>query len=176
MKAPLARSLGGVADAVGHCVLVFAFAPTLAALPAWLYFEAHNPLNLQEPVVLTFVPVRGAILLLDAFAAGVSEGVLAGAIHGILVSAWASWRGRVSTRRQRIGLGAIGGALAACLMIFAQVSVGVVDLGQLASHGGVVAFEIVSGMLCGLVATPTALRLLNAALGIEGAQVPAHGE
>src|SRR5690606_22166745 len=49
------------ADAVGHCVLVFAFLPTLAALPSWLAFEARNPLNASDPLVLVFLPVRGAI-------------------------------------------------------------------------------------------------------------------
>ena len=100
----------GIADAVGHCVLVFAFLPALASLPAWLYFEAGNPLNREDAVALTFVPVRGAILLLHAFRAGVVPGVLAGLVDGVLVCAWVGRRGNPA-KRCRDGLPLHGGKL-----------------------------------------------------------------
>ncbi len=139
-------------------MLVFAFLPTLAALPAWLTFELRNPLNLSDPVVLVFLPVRGAILLLHAFRAGVVPGVLAGVVDGLLVQAWARRRDEVAITGPRIGLAALGGALAALSVV--------VGLGLFAARGGVpsfalatVAFEIASGVVCGMVAAPGAVRL-----------------
>ena len=59
-------------------MLVFAFLPTLAALPRWVAFEATSTLNLHDPVVLAFLPVRGALLLLSALEEGLVPGILAG--------------------------------------------------------------------------------------------------
>ncbi|HJQ83705.1 MAG TPA: hypothetical protein VKA21_06510 [Candidatus Binatia bacterium] len=160
MPSTIPRWWGAVADAVGHCVLIFAFAPTLAALPGWLYLEAHNPLNLDEPLVLMFAPMRGVIALLDAFAAGVLPGVLAGAIDGILVVTWFSWGGDVSTRRRQVFMGAIWGALAAGLMLPVATSVTFLRGASVTLPAATVAFEITSGIVCGMVATPTAIRLL----------------
>ena len=69
-----------IADAVGHCVLVFAFVPALFSVPGWIWFEATNPLNRQDPIVFAFVLVRGGIGVLEAFSTVVLPGVLAGAI------------------------------------------------------------------------------------------------
>ena len=139
--------------------MVFAFVPTLAALPQWLYFEAHNRLNLEEPVVLVFVPVRGVILLLNSFSRGLVQGVIAGVIDGFLMSVWLFRRGRVSSRIQRTTCGAICGALAALLMVLMGVAVGIFDPRQLTARPGAVAFEMVSGIVCGMIAAPTAFRL-----------------
>src|SRR2546429_1296091 len=105
-----------VADAVGHCVLVFVFAPLLAAVPGWLRFEARNPLNFSDPMVTLFIPARGMRALLAAFEAGVDAGVLSGLMSGLLVCAWVWSRGPIATSPQRMLLGALGGAAASILM------------------------------------------------------------
>jgi hypothetical protein len=154
---PLA--VGRVADAVGHCVLIFAFLPAIAALPAWLSFELRNPLNASDPVVLTFLPVRGAILLLHAFRAGVLQGVLAGMLYGLFVCAWARRWGEVTPAGRRWAYGALGGALAAAVVVGGFLALGAVR-GPIASVAlASVAFEIGSGAVCGLVAARRALRL-----------------
>ena len=144
---------------MGHCVLVFAFVPTLASLPAWLWFEVRNPLNASDPVVLTFLPVRGAILLLHAFRAGVANGVLAGCVDGLLVSAWVRRRGVAPSLARRLGLGALGGALAAAVVVGVTLARATAR-GSLASTPlAAVAFELGAGVVCGLIAAPTAFRL-----------------
>jgi hypothetical protein len=153
-------SWGAVADAVGHCLLVFAFAPVLVALPRWLYFEATNPLNLEDPIVLAFLPARAGVLMLNTFLAGAVQGVVAGIVAGALVSAWAGARGRPSTRAQEILLGAACGTVAACLMVGAVLALEVSEGRPVPSHVGPIAFEIATGAVCGVLAVPTALRLL----------------
>ncbi len=151
-------------------MLVFAFAPTLVAVPRWLYFEATNPLNLRDPVVLAFVPVRGFVLLLNTFSAGVVAGVIGGVIDGVLVCAWLWWCERASTVRRRMVLGATCGGVAAVAMVLVGFLSGIFEVGQLTSRPGAVAFEIVSGTVCGMIAAPTAMRLWNKAVGAGGAQ------
>jgi hypothetical protein len=146
------------ADAIGHCALIFAFVPTLAALPRWLSFEVTNRLNLDDPVVLAFLPVRGVVLLLNEFRDGVVPGLLAGLIDGVLLCAWVAWRDDQGPRARRLVVGALGGVVAAGVMV----------LGTLAAAGDrsqpvpvvAVLFEMVSGMVCGAIAAPTAIRLL----------------
>lgn len=152
------RSWGAVADVVGHCVLVFAFVPPLAELPRWLAFEASNPLNGQDPIVLAFLPMRGLILLLGAFSAGLTQGMLGGVFAGLLLSVLLSRQGGTATLGRRLGLGALGGALAASLAVGTLLAPRLADL---AAHAGQVGFEIVLGMVCGVLAAPTASRLLS---------------
>ena len=71
---------GAIADVVGHCVVVFAFVPTLAVLPGWLHAEATNALNWHDPIVLAFLPVRGMVALWSAFGAGLVPGIIGGLI------------------------------------------------------------------------------------------------
>lgn len=154
-------SRAGVADAIGHCLLVFAFLPTLAAIPSWLYFEGNNALNWTDPVVLIFLPVRGMLRALAAFSQGAVPGSLAGAIFGALVSLWIAWLGNPVSRGSRLALGSVGGAISAgfvsllLLMFFAAGD---------PSHATAAGFEIASGVLCGAMATPTAIGLLEPAL------------
>jgi hypothetical protein len=155
------QSPGAVADAIGHCLLVFTFLPALAAIPRWLVFESSNPLNVREPLILSFLLVRGVAAVLDAFYDGIVAGVLAGLIDGVLVCAWLRSRAGVCTPRQLYLVGAIGGVVAACLMV-----VVVAGAQALAGHervwgAGAIVFEIVSGLVCGTIAIPTAARLLR---------------
>jgi hypothetical protein len=154
------RSWGDVADVVGHCVLVFAFVPALAALPQWLAFEAINPFNRQDAIALAFVPARGLIALLDAFADDVGQRVLAGALAGVLLAALSS---RTSRPRQRVLLGALCGALAAGLAALALV----VSRASDASLRGPVLFAIASGAVCGVIAAPTVHRFLGVRVGAD---------
>lgn len=156
-----ARGLGRSADAIGHCVLVFAFLPTLAALPPWMWFEVQNPLNASDPVVLAFLPVRGAILLLHAFRAGVVPGVLAGLVTGVLVCAFVRATAPEATARRGTLtlLGALGGGLAALTVVAAMLGFRVVQGGTATLAIATAAFELASGLVCGLVAAPTAVRL-----------------
>jgi hypothetical protein len=156
-KGPL---LGALADAVGHCVLVFAFLPALSALPGWLAFEATSRTNLEDGVVLAFLPVRGAVLLLHAFRAGVVTSVAAGIAAGLALTAWTWWRGAVASWGGRLGIGAIAGALAAGIGI-------AVGLAIVAARGTVpdvplrvIAFELGTGIVCGMIAAPRAIQLL----------------
>jgi hypothetical protein len=155
-------------------VLVFVFAPTLMELSRWLYFELTNPLNLRDPIVLGFLLVRGVDVLLGAFAEGVAFGVLAGALDGLLVSAWVLSSGRVSTRGRRLLLGALSGGLAAGVVVLAVVSRQLLTAGQVTSRGVAIAFELVSGVVCGTLAAPTAVRLLGTSTGRQepGADAP----
>jgi hypothetical protein len=160
---PGAYSPGAVADSIGHCVLVFAFVPALAVIPGWLFFESTNPLNVREPLVLSFLLVRGVDTVLNAFYAGIVAGVLTGFIYGVLVCAWL-WSGaRVSTQRQLYLSGAIGGALAACLMVVVVATVQAFAGQERIWGAGAIAFEVVSGLVCGTIAVPTAARLLRGA-------------
>jgi hypothetical protein len=159
--ASVRRSWAVFADAFGHCVFIFAFLPTLAALPRWLAFEARNALNLQDPVVLTFLPVRGAVLLLNTFAEGVMPGVIEGAIAGVLVCAWvAGWRA-LPARPRQWALGAAIGLVAAALVVAGTLAFALVA-GR-AAHVPVstVAFELAAGAVCGALAFPGAARLVR---------------
>lgn len=153
------RSWAACADAIGHCALIFAFVPPLAALPRWIAFEATNRLNLEDPLVAVFLPVRGAILLLNEFREGVVPGVVAGVLDGILLCAWVAWRDADMPIRRQLLVGAQSGLLAAGVMV----------AGTLLSSGGrsvptvAVLFELVSAVICGMIAAPAAIRLLTAA-------------
>ncbi len=149
------------ADAVGHCVLVFAFLPPLAAVPRWLAFEATNALDVRDPLVLLFLPVRGVILLLNAFRDGVVPGIFAGVLNGLALGAWATWRGADATRARRLALGAVAGCAAAGVMVVVTLMV-IGDRSQPLPLGAIL-FEIGSGVVCGAIAAPRACDLLNAA-------------
>jgi hypothetical protein len=154
------RSRGwALADVVGHCVLVFAFLPTLAVLPAWLAFEMRNPLNVDDPVVTTFLPVRGAILLLRAFREGVVTGVLIGLVAGLLLWSWWRWRGDPGAPLSRLALGGVLGVVAAALVTATSILVARVQGRTAEVTLATLAFEIGAGLVCGVVAAPTALRL-----------------
>lgn len=150
-----------VADAIGHCVLVFAFVPTLVALPEWLWVEVTNPLNLHDPVVLAFALVRGCNILLDSFAAGVVPGLVAGVVDGILVSAWVLTQDRVSTTPRRLALGAVAGAVAGAAAVLVVIAREALRTGHLAVPTVLILFGIASGVVCGVLAAPTAVRLLT---------------
>ena len=146
---------GAIADVVGHCVVVFAFVPTLAVLPGWLVSEAANPLNRHEPIVLAFLPVRGLVALWSAFDAGLVPGIIGGLIDGILLSTWLL---RAQPRRTFVA-GAICGALAGGGVVLASVALGTFQRGFSLPRAVPVAFELASGLVCGMLAVPTAVRL-----------------
>jgi len=139
-------------------MLVFAYAPALVAIPSWLWFELHNPANLHVPAILAFAPIRGFLLLLDAFQLGAAAGASAGCLHGLFLSAWRWTHDGISTRRHRLALGALGGAIAASLVMSARV-VWAMFQGA-APPVQEIASGIVIGLVCGLLSTSTALRLL----------------
>jgi hypothetical protein len=153
------RSWAAYADAVGHCMVVFAFVPALAALPRWLSFEATNRLNLEDPLVLVFLPVRGVILLLNEFRDGAVPGVLAGVLDGLLLCAWVAWRPEALPLARRAVVGAISGLVAAGLMVAGTLAAA--DRSQPVPMVAIL-FEIASGAVCGTIAAPTAIRLLTA--------------
>lgn len=153
------RSWGAVADVVGHCVIVFAFVPPLAAVARWLYAEAHNPLNLHDAIVLAFLPARGLLAFLDAFSARIERGVLAGAVAGVLLSAL--FARRIETARQRLALGALSGLLGGCAALVALAAPRFLHGAHAAPPGDQVGFELVAGMLCGMIATPSAYRFIT---------------
>jgi len=146
---------GAIADVVGHCVVVFAFVPTLAALPGWVYAEMANPLNWHDPIVLAFLPVRGMVALWSAFDAGLVPGIVGGLIDGILLGAWLL---RAPPRRPFVA-GAICGTLAGCGVVLASLAFGTFQRGFSLPRAVPVAFELASGVVCGMLAVPTAVRL-----------------
>jgi hypothetical protein len=152
-------SWGAVADAIGCCVLAFAFLPPLASLVGWLSFEATNPLNLRDRVVLEFLPIRGLIALLAAFLAGVVPGVVSGVFDGVLVTTWWTWRG-VPTHGHVLLLGAVSGALAAELMTLAVLAFEASTTSAALPPMSTLVFELASGVVCGIVSAPRAVRLL----------------
>ena len=168
------RGARPVAEAVAHCVMIFAFLPALIVLPDWLYFEVTNPLNFREPIVLAFVPVRGLDVLLDSFISGIVPGLVAGTIDGLLVSAWVRSRGRVATLLQRIVVGATCGALAGCAAVLVVILRELWKGKELTSTGVAIAFGIASGALCGTVAAPRAIAFLTAPARARRAS-PGHG-
>lgn len=161
-------SLGAVADAVGHSVLVFAFLPALAPVPRWLAFEVQNPLNRTDPVVLTFLPVRGAVLLLNVFWQGLEPGLVAGILNGVLLAALATRALRPATRTRALLLGAATGLAASAAMTALFVAVGLTSATQLTRPTTL--FELATGLVCGALAAPTALRWLAASTGLSPAE------
>ena len=137
-------------------MLVFAFVPPLAALLPWIYFEAHNALNLQDGIVLAFLPARGLLTLLDAFSAGIAQRLLAGLLTGIVLSALLPTPGRHATSR-RVALGLLGGVLGSGLAMLALS----LRADHLASHDGLIALDLLWGAICGVLAASTAYRLLT---------------
>jgi hypothetical protein len=153
-------SWASFADAVGHCLLIFAFVPLLASLPDWIAFEATNPLNVRDPVVLAFVLARGFDRLLDAFGARALVGVTAGVAYGLFLCLLMRRGGPPPTPRARLALGTIGGVIAASIgIVVAHVVRSLLQHEPDTQRHGA-AFEIAAGLVCGLVATPGALRLL----------------
>lgn len=147
-------SWGAIADAVGHCMLVFAFLPPVAVIPGWVVGEARNAFNLQDPVVLAFLPARGTLALLDAFRDGIAGRLIAGVLAGLLLTGLASRRG-VGTAGRRLALGALCGGLAGAATMAVLAATGPAP----ASFG----VAVVGAIVCGAVATPGAVRLLCAA-------------
>jgi hypothetical protein len=152
-------SLGAIADAVGHSVLVFAFLPALAPVPRWLAFELANPLNRTDPVVLAYLPVRGAVLLLNVFWEGLPPGLVAGVLNGVAF-ALAARAQRPTTRARAVAVGAMTGLAAAAAMTALFVATGLSSAAQLGQPATL--FELTAGLVCGAVAAPTATRLLGA--------------
>ena len=159
-------SFGAVADAVGQSVLVFAFLPAVAPVPRWLAFELANPLNRADPVVLTYLPVRGAVLLLNVFWQGLVPGLAAGLLNGILFTALATRSARPATRTNALLLGATTGVSAAVFMTTIFVAIGLASPTELTRPTTL--FELASGLVCGAVAAPQAMRWLRAT-------APTHG-
>lgn len=158
LSAAVRRSCGTVADAVGQCVVVFAFLPPLTGLLRFFAIEADNSLNLQDPIVLAFVPVRALFVLLDSFAVGLLPRCMTGVLHGAFVSAWLLAYGGAITRRQSLVVGASSGALAAAVILAAEA------LGSFAAEpmgSRTVVVQILFGIGCGIVATVGTVRRLQ---------------
>jgi hypothetical protein len=120
-------------------------------------------LNASDLVVLAFVPVRGAILLLHAFRAGVVPGVLAGLVDGFLLCAFVRRYGVASPPGRRWVAAALGGALAAAAAVLGVLAFGAAfGTGAAGIAPATLAFEIGSGVVCGVVAAPRAMRLAAA--------------
>jgi hypothetical protein len=150
----IGQSLGAFVDTVGHCVVVFAFARALVALPAWLSAEARNDLALHEPLVLLFMPVRALVALLDGFRAGIVPGAMAGAFDGLLFSI--ALCAGVVPRRHRRGLGAVCGVVAGAAMLLAVFAMGALRDRPAALGPLGVVFELGFGAACGMLAAPAA--------------------
>ncbi len=152
---------GQVADVIGHGVLVFAFVPVVAALPRWAYLEWTNPLDWSDPIVLAFLPVRAAILLVNAFADGCTNGVVGGLFYGVLLCAWLARR-PAPAGAGRFGVGAVCGFAGAALMVLATFAWAAARGHAPSVPWGPVAFELGSGVTCGVLAVAGALRLARA--------------
>ena len=152
-------SFGAVADAVGHSLLVFVFLPALAPVPRWLAFEMQNPLNRSDPVVLTFLPVRGAVLLLNVFWQGLEPGVAAGLLNGMLLAVIASRTFDPTSRTRALALGATTGLVASAAMTALFVATGLTNSAQLTAP--TMLLELATGLACGTLTAPTALHLLH---------------
>jgi len=162
---PRPSSAWAVADAVGHCVLVFAFVPALAAVPGWLLREGSLAPNLHDPLVLAFLPVRGAVALLNAFFVGAAQGVIAGVCAGLVLAAWRGARGATASTAEAALRGAAAGAVGAAVMVAVVLAWQAARVGALAPPPAAVAFELGAGILCGVLAAPGASGLLAAADG-----------
>ena len=154
-------------------MLVFAYVPALASMPTWLWFELHNPANLREPVILAFLPIRGFLALLDGFYAGAIPGILAGCVQGLLLSAWCWMRGSISPWRRSLALGALAGLVAASVVTFITRIGPDLVRGAASPRDLPIPFEVASGLVCGLLAAPMAVRLLLPAAPGETADLPA---
>jgi hypothetical protein len=160
-RASRSPSRGAIADAVGCSVLAFLFVPALAGLPGWIGYELANPLNFADPTVTLFLPVRGFRALLNAFDQGRNAGLLAGLLNGAIVCGGVWWRGVPAQLPQRLLLGGAAGATASLLMIATLLTINAVRAGELVIPFLPVAFEVASGLVCGVVAVTTMLRLLG---------------
>jgi hypothetical protein len=152
---------GTVADVIGDCVLIFAFAPALTAIPGWLLSEAVNRDLLQDPFVLAFLLVRAVRAVLRAFYDGIVAGVLSGLIDGVLVCAWLRGRRRAPTGRGLYVTGAILGGVAACLMVVVVATVQALAAQPRVWGAPAVAFDVGAGLVCGTLAIATAARRLR---------------
>ena len=161
-----------IADGVGHSVLVYVFVPTLAALPGWLRYEIANPLNFNDTMVTLFIPARGLRALLNAFQDGMNAGLLAGLLNGALLCTWVWSRGAPSDLRQRLLLGAGAGAAASFLMAATMLTINAVRAGELVIPFVPVAFEVCSGVVCGVIAVSTVIRLLTPPDTVPLAEAP----
>jgi hypothetical protein len=148
------RSLGALADTVGHCVLVFAFVPALIALPEWLYAEATRAPYLRCALVVGFLPVRAMVALLDAFRAGIVPGAAAGVLDGVLLSLWFRTAGSATRPRALLVGGLCGGSAAGVVVLAAAIA----GRGLAALNPAAVAFALAVGVACGMIAAPAAAR------------------
>jgi hypothetical protein len=158
---------GAFLDAVGHCLLVFAFLPTLGVIPGWLFGEAYNPFIARDPIVMAFLPARGALALLHGFRDGIAARLAEGVLAGLPIAVLASRRGP-ATPAGRICFRAVCGALgayAAGLVLAASRHTPDPDR---------IARELAGAIVCGIVAAPGAVRLVHAAP--EGRAMPAAGQ
>lgn len=162
--APTRLAWGRVADAIGHCLLVFVFVPLVATLPGWLSFEATNALNLQDPIVLVFAPVRGIVRVLNALLAGLPSGLVGGIAAGALLTL-VTWRAPAGSSSHPVLAGAGCGAAAGIVVIAWALVPAVGGAGEIAARLGAVAFELGSGVVCGMIAAPTAVRWLTEPAG-----------
>ncbi len=156
------RSFGRAADAIGHCVLVFAFVPILVVLPNWLARQLEDPVA-RDPIAVLFVPVRAVITLLEAFAAGVGPRVVTGIIAGVLLWSWLAFGARVPRALPALVAGIVCGTAAASLLMLAAFA-----RAQLAGEPVTLASwpvlqHLGTGAVCGAIAGPTAARLVRAA-------------
>jgi hypothetical protein len=140
-------------------VLVFAFLPVVVVLPGWMYFEATNPLNLQDPIVLVFAPLRALVRMLNAFFAGMVPGLVGGLTAGVLLALVAT---RVpvaaSTHPRLVGAGC--GAVAGLVVVASALAPLLATSGAISARLGAATFELLSAVACGVVAGPTAVRWL----------------
>ena len=81
--------------------------------------------------------------------------------YGIIVSSRVSWRGDVAPWRRRMALGAGAGLVAALTVVLATMIRATIQGRASAVPALAIAFELVSGVVCGAVAAPTAMRLLT---------------
>jgi hypothetical protein len=152
---------GALADAVGYCVVVFAFVPPLAVFPGWLVGELGNRLNAEVPLVLGFAAVRGVNAYLSAFYVGALPGVLTGVANGTLLAARTTWLGPPPSASAGVRAGAVTGALAAGGVTLATAALSALGMVSATMSRWTVGFEIAAGMVCGALAAPRVLRLLR---------------
>lgn len=164
-------SLGAVADAVGHSVLVFAFLPALAPVPRWLAFELQNPLNRTDPVVLTYLPVRAGVLLLNVFWQGLLPGLTTGILNGLLFAMLAARTTPPLATSRAALLGAATGTAAAMAMTTLFITTGLTSNAQLSQPTTL--FELAIGLVCGAVAAPKAAQWLRASEATRAPTRPA---
>lgn len=150
------RALGVAADAIGHCVLVFAFVPILAVLPNWLRLELGDPVA-RAPMAVVFLPVRLVVTLLQAFTDGVGPRVVVGLVAGGLLWSWLAFGARDVRTLAAVGAGILCGLAAAGVVMLAALAQG--QSGTLAASP--VLQHLGTAALCGAIAAPTAARLVR---------------